>query len=103
MIFGKTGFRCKLAQANFSAKAGTEDIHSAGKSFIELNACGLPDRWQIVDNFGNVAVLLQMIGQQRSQLFFKTELVASCSLMRSQDRPDQGVEGRIPTVQLVEE
>src|SRR5882757_5054114 len=44
-----------------------------------------------------------MIGQQGSQLLFKPELVKSCFLVRSHDRPDQGVEGRIPTVQLVKE
>ena len=103
MIFGKTGFRCKLVQAYFSAKTGTEDIHCAGKAFVELDARGLPDRWQIVYRFGDAAVLLQMIRQQGSHLFFKPEFVMPFFLMRSQDRPDQGIEGCIPMVQLVKE
>jgi hypothetical protein len=103
MIFGKTGFRCKLVKAYFSAKAGTEDIHCAGKAFVEFDARGLPDRRQIVYRFGDATVLLQMIRQQGSHLLFKPEFVMPFFLMRSQDRPDQGIEGRIPMVQLVEE
>src|SRR5579859_4318840 len=98
MVFGKAGFCCKLVQAYFSAKSGTEDIHGAGETLVELDARGLPDRWQTVYHFGNITVLLQMIGQQLSQVFLKTKLAEPFFIIRSQDCPDQGVEGRIPTV-----
>lgn len=43
------------------------------------------------------------MGQQGRQLLFKPELVKSRFLIRSHDCADQGVEGRIPTMQLVKE
>jgi len=103
MVFGKTGFRCKPVEADFSTKAGTEDVHRAGKAFIELKARGFPDNRQVVYPFGDAAVLLQMIGQQGCHLFFQPELVVPRFVIRGQDRPDQGIEGRIPMMQLIKE
>jgi len=103
VVFGETGFRRQLVQAYLSAEARTENIHGAGKTFVKFDAGGHPDRRQIAYHLGDVAVLLQMMREQGRQLLFKPELVKSCCLIRIQDRPDQGVEDRIPAMQLVKE
>jgi len=98
MIFGKACFFCKLVQGNFFAVAGAKDIHGARKTFVKLDTRRLPDGWQLVDDLGNVPVLLQMIGQQGGEVFFETQSVVSFFFIGIQDRPDQGVECRIPGV-----